>query len=320
MPLERCDPNNDGFEVFNLDDATNEIAGGSLPSGVTVSYHETATDALLGANPLSSPYANIHPNQQTIYVKVFYTTTGCSNYVELQLIVNPTPEATTPSEYHLCDYTGATGYEPFNLITKIPEILNGIDPTTHTVTFYTSQTQAEQGTGNITNVTAYTNGTINQETLYIRVETNATGCYDIVTLELIVDPLPQSQQPNYPQYSLCDNDQSNIGFEIFDLSSKVSEILMGQTGMSVRFYPGLVDAENNTNAITNLNYQNQIVSVQTLGIRITNETTGCYVVSTMDIRVEPLPEPIPPTTPYTVCDDNQDGFSGLICRHWKQIC
>jgi hypothetical protein len=23
----------------------------------------------------------------------------------------------------------------------------------------------------------------------------------------------------------------------------------------------------------------------------------------------PLPSPIPPTVPYTVCDDNQDGFS-----------
>ncbi|MEZ4877120.1 MAG: hypothetical protein R2805_06190 [Flavobacterium sp.] len=29
----------------------------------------------------------------------------------------------------------------------------------------------------------------------------------------------------------------------------------------------------------------------------------------MDIRVEPLPTPIPPTQPYTVCDDDQDGFA-----------
>ncbi|NMH23697.1 hypothetical protein, partial [Flavobacterium solisilvae] len=51
------------------------------------------------------------------------------------------------------------------------------------------------------------------------------------------------------------------------------------------------------------------IYVQTLGIRITNNATGCYVISTMDIRVEPLPEPIPPTTPYIICDDNQDGFA-----------
>ncbi|NMH23691.1 hypothetical protein, partial [Flavobacterium solisilvae] len=79
--------------------------------------------------------------------------------------------------------------------------------------------------------------TINQETLYVRVENNTTRCYDIVTLDLIVDPLPNSTQPSYPSYSLCDLDQSNIGYEIFDLASKVEEVLLGQTGMSVTFYP-----------------------------------------------------------------------------------
>ncbi|MBM6497732.1 hypothetical protein H9X54_000105, partial [Flavobacterium macrobrachii] len=71
-------------------------------------------------------------------------------------------------------------------------ILGSINAATHTVTFYTDLPQAQLGTGNITNVTAYINGTIDQETLYVRVENNLTGCYDIVTLELIVDPLPNS--------------------------------------------------------------------------------------------------------------------------------
>ncbi|MBM6497892.1 hypothetical protein H9X54_001010, partial [Flavobacterium macrobrachii] len=159
-PLERCDPNNDGFEVFDLTLATNQIAGGSVPPGVTVTYHETPTDALLGSNPILGPYPNIEPNQQTIYVKVFYTTTGCSNYVQLELIVNPTPEATEPTDYHLCDYTGAVGYESFDLTSKITEILGSINAATHTVTFYTDLPQAQLGTGNITNVTAYINGTI----------------------------------------------------------------------------------------------------------------------------------------------------------------
>jgi gliding motility-associated-like protein len=232
--------------------------------------------------------------------------------VPLQLIVNPTPEATEPMDYHLCDYTGAVGYESFDLTSKIAEILGSINAATHTVTFYTDLPQAQLGTGNITNVAAYINGTIDQETLYVRVENNLTGCYDIVTLELIVDPLPNSTQPSYAQYSLCDYDQSKIGYEIFDLSSKEADILLGQTGMSVTFYPSRIDALNDTNAITNLNYQNNDIYVQTLGIRITNDATGCYVVSTMDIRVEPLPEPIPPTTPYTICDDNQDGFADFI--------
>ncbi|MGL2967628.1 CUB protein, partial [Flavobacterium sp. XGLA_31] len=94
LPLHYCDPNNDGFGVFDLNSTINQIAGGSLPAGVTVSFYETQTDAVIGANPpLTSPYFNINPWTQTIYVRVFYTLTGCANYVQLQLIVDPTPEA-----------------------------------------------------------------------------------------------------------------------------------------------------------------------------------------------------------------------------------
>ncbi|QBZ98926.1 T9SS type B sorting domain-containing protein [Flavobacterium sangjuense] len=314
LPLHYCDPNNDGFGVFDLSSTINEITGtppGSpLPAGVSVTFHETLTDSQTGANPKPSPYYNITINTQTIYVRVFYTLTGCANYVNLQLIVDPTPVATEPDDYQLCDYTGAAGYETFDLTSTISDILGTINPLTHTVTFYTTQAAAELGTGNITNPTSYTNGTINTQTIYVRVETTATGCYDIVTLQLIVNPLPNATQPNYPQYSLCDT-TGLVGFETFDLASQVSAILLGQTGMAVTFYPSLGEAQSNSNAITNLQYTNAVIYVQTLGIRITNTDTDCYVISTMDIRVEPLPTPIPPPAPYTVCDENQDGFANF---------
>ncbi|MFN7318359.1 MAG: T9SS type B sorting domain-containing protein, partial [bacterium] len=229
------------------------------------------------------------------------------------MISNPTPEATVPSVYALCDVNQVpgVGFENFNLNSRIPEILGSIDPTTVTVSFYTSLADAQSGTSAITNVTSYPNGTINTQTLYVRVEFIATGCFDIVPLTLVVNPLPNATQPNYPQYSLCDVTQSagDIGYEVFDLGSRVNSILLGQTGMDVTFYISLGDAQNGTGLITNLLYRNQIQFVQTLGIRITNRLTGCFVVSTMDIRVEPLPSLIPLLAPYTICDDNQDGTS-----------
>ncbi|WP_304986240.1 T9SS type B sorting domain-containing protein [Flavobacterium rivulicola] len=314
--LHYCDPNNDGFGVFDLASATAEIAGGVWPlTGVSISYYETQTDALIGAAPsLASPYDNINPWTQTIYVRVFYTLTGCANYVELQLIVDPTPEATEPDDYALCDYTGQTGFESFDLTTTIPQVLGSIDPTTVTVTFHTTFANAQDDANAIGGVTNYINQTQWNQTVYVRVEFNTTGCYDIVELDLIVNPLPNATQPNYAQYTLCDYNGS-IGFETFDLASQVAAVLLGQTGMSVTFYPSLTDAENDTNAINvshpDLQYPNQIIYVQTLGIRITNSITGCYSISTMDIRVVPLPTPIPPTAPFTICDENQDGFSGF---------
>ncbi|MBF6640300.1 hypothetical protein IVB69_02285, partial [Flavobacterium sp. J49] len=48
--LHYCDPNNDGFGVFDLESATTQIAGGVWPlTGVSISYYETQTDALIGA-------------------------------------------------------------------------------------------------------------------------------------------------------------------------------------------------------------------------------------------------------------------------------
>ncbi|MEZ4877053.1 MAG: hypothetical protein R2805_05845 [Flavobacterium sp.] len=73
---------------------------------------------------------------------------------------------------------------------------------------------------------SYINGVIDQETIYVRVETTATGCFDIVDFDI---EIRYQYKPNYPQYSVCDNDQSNIGFEVFDLQSQVANILLGQT-------------------------------------------------------------------------------------------
>jgi gliding motility-associated-like protein len=115
---------------------------------------------------------------------------------------------------------------------------------------------------------------------------------------------------------LCDYTGA-VGYETFDLNSQVNSILLNQTGMDVLFYPSLGAAQaglpnTSINALyPNLQYVNVPAYVQTLGITITNHLTGCRSVSTMDIRVNPLPTPIPPTTTYTICDDNQDGIAAF---------
>ena len=81
--------------------------------------------------------------------------------------------------------------------------------------------------------------------------------------------------------------------------------------MQVTFYPSLAEAVSNTNPITTPSaYDNAIPCAQTLGIRITNTATGCYVTSTMDLVVNPKPQPIPPAGPFTLCGTDQ---SGLFC-------
>uniref|UniRef100_UPI0025EA0863 T9SS type B sorting domain-containing protein n=1 Tax=Flavobacterium sp. TaxID=239 RepID=UPI0025EA0863 len=304
-PLHYCDPNNDGFGVFDLTQVIPTITGGTP---YPVSFHETLTDAEINGTYIPNPanYFNIHIDHQTIYIRAESTeSTSCYKIITLELIVNPTPEANEPDDYHVCD-TNNDGLASFDLTTVAPQVFGSINQSTHSIGYYTSLANAQSETNPISNLTSFINQTINTQTIWIRITNSATGCYDIVTLQLFVDPLPLATQPNYPPYTLCDN-YAPLFYEEFDLGSKITEILIGQTGMNVSFHFNQADALADINPLPLL-YTNIAPNVQTLWIRVENANTGCFVLSTIDIRVEPLPSPIPQNEPYTICDGNQDGF------------
>ena len=106
-------------------------------------------------------------------------------------------------------------------------------------------------------------------------------------------------------------------------------ILDGQTGMRVTFYPSLLDAQNNSNAITNLNYENTIIvlinkstmasaeyflselaTVNNVIIMGTN-SNGCMVtdniIDAADIYLYNTGIPIN-YSPTLMIHDNMDGF------------
>jgi len=78
----KCDPNNDGFESFNLQVVQNDLSA-TNPSGI--SFYATLTDAQTQSNPLPSTYYN-STNPQTIYAvgngvikSVVLTAVDCTN-------------------------------------------------------------------------------------------------------------------------------------------------------------------------------------------------------------------------------------------------
>ncbi|MEC4051117.1 hypothetical protein OX284_016905, partial [Flavobacterium sp. SUN046] len=301
--LHFCDPDNDGIGTFNL--AALQTALLAQYPTYTFTFHETPTDAATGASPIALSYNNIDNWFQVIYIRVLSSGLPCYTAIPLNLIVDPTPEATTPLPYHVCD-DDYDGIGTFNLNTLNAQILGTINPTLNSVTYYYSLTDAQTNATPIAGVTAFNNTIINTQTIYAMVTTIATGCSDIVPVVLVVDPLPFATQPGYTPVSLCETTAYGVGFEEFNLQAQVGNILLGQTGMDVTFYPSLTDAQNNTFPITAPTYVNTIAIVQTLGIRVTNPVTGCFVTSTMDIRVEPLPL-ITPLTPLHFCDADNDG-------------
>ncbi|MFN7421098.1 MAG: hypothetical protein ACK5RV_09490, partial [Flavobacterium sp.] len=187
-PYEVCDDNNDGVAcTFVLGTKTPEI---TTNPNVQVSYHLTPTDAQTGFNPIApnQPFCNNDFDQQTIYIRVFDPLApNCPTLTTLSLIVHPKPVAGVVADYALCD-DNTDGIAVFNLNAVVtPQVLGSLPAGQHTVTYYTSQADALVPQNALTGTTAYASGST---TLWVRVENTATGCFDVISFALVVNPLP----------------------------------------------------------------------------------------------------------------------------------
>ncbi len=309
QPLYFCDDDSDGFGEFMLTDVDNEVTGGA--GGLSVTYHETFVNADLGVDAIDTSvlYNNIVAWNQTVYVRVESATiaTDCETIVELQLIVEPTPQIEDPTPLEECDDISGDGIAQFNLNSKDSEILNGLDATQYTVNYYESEANAINDTNAIGTPLNYTNTTAFNQTLWVRVEDTNTvgGCYKLTTLDLIVNSLPVLVNPT--PLALCDVNNSGDEQEAFTLEDANAEILNGQTGISLSYYPTQLDADNQTNEIFS-DYTNTS-NPQTIYVRAENDVTGCVNTVTLTLRVNPVPSPAPNPTPIEVCDEDNDGFA-----------
>ncbi len=295
-----CDDlSNDGLEVFDLTTQTAIIIGTQLPSDVTVTYHESLTDAETDLAPIGNP-GTYTSSTQTIHVRVESTTNvTCFGYTSFDLIVNPLPFVIMPTALNACD-DNADGFENFILTDKISEILNG--QTGISVSFYDSLVNAQSGNGELT--MPYTN-IATFETLYVRLENDTTGCFNTTTLDinLYQFPIPQTPLP----IVLCDDLNPGDLVENFDLTIREVDIINGELGVSVTYYETEADAESGTNAIPDLTTYTNTNTPQTIYIRVTNDTTGCYTIVELELIVNPVPDVI--AVPDLIeCELSTDGF------------
>ncbi len=105
------------------------------------------------------------------------------------------------------------------------------------------------------------------------------------TITVTNNPIPQITP--ITDYSICDDatDGSDTnGSVTFPLSVKTNEILNTQTGISVTYHVDPNDALLGQNAITSINSSNRIIYV-----RLTNNSTNCFVNTSFNLIVKPLP-------------------------------
>jgi len=191
----------DEIEDFDLEMQTAIILGTQSAADFNVTYHLTLADAQQGIGMLTSPYTNIS-NPQTIFIRIEdANATFCFATTSFQLIISgPTPTVSSGVIYSECD-DDIDGVTLFNLATQDGNLLGTQSAADFTVTYHQSQADADAGSSAIDTSSLYSSATT---TIFVRIESNlAFDCFSTGTMELVVDPLPDTTFSTNFDYEVC---------------------------------------------------------------------------------------------------------------------
>ncbi|MBU2940667.1 T9SS type B sorting domain-containing protein [Lacinutrix sp. C3R15] len=209
--------------------------------------------------------------------------TGTAEFAE-----PPTNEVadTTTINIEECDVVAPydDGFTTFNLEVNTAAILGS--QTDVLVSYHESESDANININPLTS--PYTNSS-NPKTIYTRLTNTTTGCFNLVSFELTVNPGPQYNAPS--DIESCDDYSDGDAFNnatFFDLESKNDEILNGQNPalFNITYHETNIDAVNNTAALTS-----PYLSVpKTIHVRIEDAANPtCKNVFTINLVTLPAP-------------------------------
>lgn len=312
-PFTSCDntsfgTDTDGRIRFNLTQKNTEILNGQSNSQFTISYFK---DAGL-TNAIATPANYVNTNStETIYVKVSNVDhANCFATTSFSLQVFSLPAITSVVSLKQCD-DNIDGFSVFNLTEANSKIAANYQ--NETFTYYQSAIEAQNGTNAIATPTAYTNQTVSNDVVYVRV-VNANGCFRVAQLNLNVSTT-QIPATFTRSFTVCDDAVSGTntdGIASFDFSTVTTQIQnifpVGQQ-LDITYYRNLADALAEQNAIADIsNYRNiGYPNTQKIYIRVdskvNNDCLGLGQHITLNVERIPIVQP----KVYTHCDDDQDG-------------
>lgn len=298
----------DGRVIFDLTQRASTVLNGQSATQFSLSYFK---DAALTQN-IATPeaYENTNPTE-TIFVKMVNKENGsCSAITSFTVQVLALPIITNVVNLKQCD-DNIDGFSVFNLEEAIPKITK--NASSETISFYKTQTDAQNNTNPISNATTYTNQFVSSDKVYLRVA-NSNGCYRIAQLNLIVSTtqIPLNFTPTFTQCDDAISGTNTDGISSFDFSNVTNQIQnifpIGQQ-LDITYYRNLVDALAEKDAISDIsNYRNiGYPNIQKVYIRVdsrlNNDCLGLGSHITLNVESIPVVKPVIESH----CDDNQDG-------------
>ncbi len=301
---ELCDDaSEDGIETFDLSTKDAELINNIPFSNYTFSYHYSDAEARSNTNEITTPISNT-VSPQPIYVRIDDLDSNCFAYTTFNLVVNPVPSITSPSNLEVCDEDDSPdGFAIIDLTQRDDEITNG---QSNLIVSY-HRNPADANTGNNPIISPYVNNNAppNAEIVYVRVINSLTGCVnssETLTVDITISPIVDR---NTLYLDACDRDLD--GTASFDLTDALNNIIGGlPANVSPTFHESFDNANAGTNPIANTtNYQNVNFEEQTVYIRIEDNTTLCASIIPLEIHTNLL---LTGTNlgDFALCDNNDD--------------
>ncbi|MBN8641206.1 MAG: T9SS type B sorting domain-containing protein [Flavobacteriales bacterium] len=293
-PIILCDQI--GSQI-DLSEYKNSIAGSQSLDLYRISYFASMTDAINHLNVLPEIQV-LTSSESTFYAKIYYYNNfNCYSLSTIEVTFSEKPIVIPSIDLKGCDSFPYDNSEAFDFTSLSSLIILNDDQSSFSATYHLTLSEAQNNSNPLPQI-YYTSNI--EETLYARVEnTINTNCYAITTIEIKVAKQPFTMPIS--NYILC---EENSGSTIFDLTSKNSEILAGQSigDFNIDYYLSYNDAENDMN-ILNSNYTNTS-NPQTIYIRISNNANrNCFIITTMILEVKQKPE-FELNQTYSICEGN----------------
>jgi gliding motility-associated-like protein len=328
VDILQCDDDLDRISTINLTEA--EISISANYQNETFTYFATQADAIAGTPEVADKLRYPVNQTGTAWARTI-SADGCYRISKINLRVDASADVAYNKEFDaVCDdflqadgtngplnndTDGITNFDFSSANNEVLAFFPALLRPDLEVSFFESTDDRTAVINKIADISNYRNtnfpSTITRQTIYFKITNkNNNDCAGTGELYLKTNAVPEANPVT--NLELCDEaidgDSTNGIVQNFDLESQTPLILGTQNpaNFTVTYHLNLTDTETGNNPQSSP-FANTVRDSQTIFVRVTNNTTGCYTNHiTFNVIVNPLPI-ANFVADLEVCDDNTDG-------------
>ena len=277
VALKQCDIDSDAVTDFNLTQANIKI---STDATYVYSYHNSPLGALNNTDFVTNEIVYNASNGSQVWARIT-NTFGCTRTAEVNLVVSATtiPQTYTYTIPACDDYLSASdpdndGIDYFDL-TLIEPLLTVQFPSgqSYTYSYYLNEPDATAEQNAIVNITNFRNTIANNQTIWVRIESNLYECAGLGPyLRLVVNPLPDFDLGE--DIILCIDPVTGVG------SQTINATPSSAGSYSYQWTP--------INSLGNSGLYN-VTTAGTYSVVVTNSSTGCQFTDSVNVTTSSAP-------------------------------